>query len=666
MKTEQSDQLLNSISDALMALDSKLVVTFFNDAAESMLGRKREEILGRQLFDGFPEARGSVFEVNYRKALSERRALSFEAYFDVEPYRNWYDVRVYPTDEGICIFFQVSTALRQLEQNLKKVNEGLLSLGNDYQLNVNTLAQLAGEILKADFSVYRALKGNSLAVVGSWNIPEVFAKTEAPQSGICSQLLFGSEDSHMLVPDLPNSDHAKMDAAFCDSGLVTYLGHVIKTGDVRSGVLCVCYRKHVSPSEDDLELLKVIASALGNVEMRREKEQLLVNSNKLLQDAMDHLNQAQDEIIKRERLSALGQMVSGIAHDFNNALMPIMGISDLVLSNPELLKDTERLRKDMAMIHHSATLASNTVRSLREFYRPTSAEDFEPVDVTELVSDSVKATEHAWKIRAMDEARPIEVKVVTGPIPATAGNRAGLQDVLSNMILNSVDSMPHGGIITIRAWYEDNNIYISVCDTGEGMTEEVRAHCLEPFFTTKYATGTGMGLARSYGIVSRHGGMMTVDSVPGKGTEVVVSLPRRTPENEKEESPSVKGDSERRVALKIMVVDDDERTRYLMEKLLEKQAETLTLCSNGSEALDSFKELRHSLVITDKAMPVMDGEVLAERIKAISPATPIIMLTGYGDLMGEAERPPHVDILLAKPVTRQQLYEAIEKATKGR
>ena len=157
---------------------------------------------------------------------------------------------------------------------------------------------------------------------------------------------------------------------------------------------------------------------------------------------------------------------------------------------------------------------------------------------------------------------------------------------------------------------------------------------------------------------------MTVDSAPGRGTEVVVKLLRRKPvESVEEAGDEVCAEVDKLRPLSILVVDDDERTRYLIEKLLANQAETLTICSSGAEALKKFRELSHTLVLTDKAMPGMDGEELADQIKSISQDTPIIMLTGFGDLMGESGCPSSVDLLLSKPITRQQLYEAIESAT---
>ncbi len=112
--------ILESITDAFFALDNDLVVTYFNSAAEQFLNRSAADVLGRSLFDAFPEARGSIFDIKYREALQHRQPLSFETWFDVPPYRNWYDVRVYPRKDGIAVFFLVTTERRQAENAVRR------------------------------------------------------------------------------------------------------------------------------------------------------------------------------------------------------------------------------------------------------------------------------------------------------------------------------------------------------------------------------------------------------------------------------------------------------------------------------------------------------------------------------------------------------------------
>ncbi len=120
---EKSTTILESISDAFFSIDDNMVVTYFNQAAAMALGRRREEVIGNMLFDVFPEARGTIFEQNYTRSLKEKIPLSFETYFGTPPYENWYDVRTYPDQNGISVFFQIITDRKRVERALQESEE---------------------------------------------------------------------------------------------------------------------------------------------------------------------------------------------------------------------------------------------------------------------------------------------------------------------------------------------------------------------------------------------------------------------------------------------------------------------------------------------------------------------------------------------------------------
>ena len=145
--------ILEGISDAFFSLDNNLVVTYFNHAAEVFLGRSRKELLGRPLFDSFPEARGSIFEQKYRHAVEQKIQLSFEAYFEQEPYQNWYEVRVYPQENGISVFFQIVTQRKKMEAALQESKEMYASL----------LASLNDALVSFDFTNQRLIHINPAA-----------------------------------------------------------------------------------------------------------------------------------------------------------------------------------------------------------------------------------------------------------------------------------------------------------------------------------------------------------------------------------------------------------------------------------------------------------------------------------------------------------------------
>ncbi len=125
LSNEQVFDILESISDGFISMDNQLVVIYFNKTAEEMLGRKREEVLGKNLFDAFPEAKGSIFEKKYTEAVRTKKRMSFETYFEVPPYANWYDVRIYPSKNGISVYFLVITEQKQIEKKLLTLNKKL-------------------------------------------------------------------------------------------------------------------------------------------------------------------------------------------------------------------------------------------------------------------------------------------------------------------------------------------------------------------------------------------------------------------------------------------------------------------------------------------------------------------------------------------------------------
>lgn len=231
-------------------------------------------------------------------------------------------------------------------------------------------------------------------------------------------------------------------------------------------------------------------------------------------------------MVQQERLRALGEMASGIAHDFNNALAKIQGFSELLLAQPALMEDPSSAREYLELINTSSKDAAAVVRRLREFYRYRDAgEPFCPVDVTDLVAQVISLTQFRWRDQAMANGVSITIETDLQPVPLVAGHESDLREALTNLLFNAVDAMPRGGAITVSTRGRDGTVSIDVRDTDTGMTEEVRRRCLEPFFTTKGEHGTGLGLAMVYGIIQRHGGSVALESAPGVGTQVMLSLP---------------------------------------------------------------------------------------------------------------------------------------------
>jgi len=213
-------------------------------------------------------------------------------------------------------------------------------------------------------------------------------------------------------------------------------------------------------------------------------------------------------------------------------------------------------------------------------------------------------------------------------------------------------------------------VCLEVSDTGVGMDEQTRRRCLEPFFTTKGERGTGMGLAMVYGMARRHGAELEIDSAPGKGTTIRVIFPA---------APSAADETGRQLALglplrpmRLLIVDDDPLIIESLRETLRGDGHLVTAAEGGQAGIDAFEAARargepFELVITDLGMPYLDGRKVSAAIKAASPDTPVVLLTGWGQrLTAEKQIPPHVDRVLNKPPRLRELRAALaELARRG-
>ena len=409
-------------------------------------------------------------------------------------------------------------------------------------------------------------------------------------------------------------------------------------------------------------LLEMNIRLQQEVAERKKAEESVVESNRSLADALSRLESTQDQVIRRERMHALGRMAHGMAHDFNNALAPILGFTELLLMKPELLADQDKVRGYLEMILTSAKESERVTSRLREFSRYRDANEYvTAVVVNDLVRQVVSITQPRWKDQALAAGVTIDVRTELGNVPTVPGNEQELRELLVSLIFNSVDAILKRGQIVIRTAIQGRWMVLTVADDGVGMSEEVRLHCLEPFFSTKEEEGNGLGLGSVYGIVRRHEGQLDIKSELGRGTSVAISLPLDRNARAPEAQNVVK---EAGGPLRILVVEDEPLVREVIDVYLTEDQHSVTLAVNGRDGLEKFRAGEFDLVLTDRAMPEMNGDELAAEIRKLSPAQPIVLLTGFGDLMTSAgEKPPGVDLVVGKPFNVATLRNAIATAT---
>ena len=423
------------------------------------------------------------------------------------------------------------------------------------------------------------------------------------------------------------------------------------------GVLVCARRNDQAFSSGECEFLKQLSEhvALASHQVR------LYGA---LQQAYDDLRQSQHTIMQQERLRALGQMASGIAHDINNAISPISLYTESLLEREPNL--SERSRSYLTTIQRAIEDVARTVARMREFYREREAQlTLERVEINGAVRQVVELTRPRWSDQPQQRGLMVDLRMeLTDPLPDIMGAEHEIRDALTNLIFNAVDAMPAGGGLYVRTRAAvdsggTDRVLIEVSDTGVGMDEDTRRRCLEPFYTTKGERGTGLGLAMVYGMIQRHSAELEIDSIIGKGTTVRLIFPSQTTSlvdtDETARFPAVT----RR--LRILLVDDDPLLTKSLQDTLQEDGHVITATSGGQAGIDAFTAAAQrgeviDVVITDLGMPHVDGRKVASSIKAISPTTPVILLTGWGQrLIAANESQPHIDKVLAKPPRLHEL-----------
>ncbi len=443
------------------------------------------------------------------------------------------------------------------------------------------------------------------------------------------------------------------------------------------GVLVAARRAADAFSSADCEFLRHLCD---HVALAARQAQL----HGALQRAYDDLRQSQQTVMQQERLRALGQMASGIAHDINNAISPVALYTEMLLEREPNL--SERARGCLVTIQGAIEDVADTVARMREFYRPREPQlVLARVALNRTVEHVVELTRARW--RDLPQQRGIVIQLHTDlmpNLPEIMGAEGEIRDALTNLIFNAVDAMPHGGTLTLRSRLcgapddlrqaggssdAERRVNVEVTDTGIGMDEETRRRCLEPFYTTKGERGTGLGLAMVYGMVQRHSAELEIDSALGRGTTLRLSFPVTSETLQGTAPAAVSAQPLRRLA--ILLVDDDPLLIKSLRDALEGDGHLVTAADGGQRGIDEFTAAQQrgapfALVITDLGMPYVDGRKVAASVRAASPSTPVILLTGWGRrLLAENDIPPHVDRVLGKPPKLIELRAALAELTAG-
>lgn len=382
----------------------------------------------------------------------------------------------------------------------------------------------------------------------------------------------------------------------------------------------------------------------------------------------------EEKLLHSQRMETIGTLAGGIAHDFNNLLTPIIGNGQLIAANVDSESNIQTYADRIIGAGQRATALVSQLMTLGQ----QSESKMAPVELSAIIIDA---------IRLVRTSIPASISLTTDiaegstVITADAGQ---IHQVIMNLCINAIHALEDVGgelrvalhsveaddtfVQMVDDMKEGTYAKISISDTGHGMDESVRRQIFDPFFSTKeQGKGTGLGLSTAHSILTSHGGHITVYSEPEIGTTFNIYLPVSNVSGTAaltQPKDSATGGEDH-----ILVVDDDVENTEMMSDMLTQLGYTITASNSGDVAIQEFSDRRDDfdLVITDFAMPGMNGDVLSKKLREIRREVPIIIMTGFeASLSQDTIRELNIGEVLHKPFTREEVDRAIREALSSR
>ena len=616
---------LESLTDALYTLDREWRFTYVNERASELLGRSHDELVGKVLWDEYPDAATGLIHRAYHAVVERGEIEEIEQFF-YAPLGAWYRVVLNPSENGLSVYFHdITEACRS--------REALQAREAELERQAALLDEATDAIVVRDLDHRVQFWNRSAERIYGWTSATAIG-------GDILELIHDNRERFERA-------HAKL------------LERGAWTGEFQlrrqdGGYVMVDARWTLL--RDDDRPTAVLAIHTDVTEQRRMEL---------------HLARAQ-------RLESLGTLAGGVAHDLNNVLSPILLAAEMLRSDEA---DPTRVGL-LDLITDGARRGGDMVSQVLAFARGVDGERT-AVAVDELLAGVgviIRETFPRNIVLRIDH---------DVPVPPTLGDRTQLQQVLLNLAVNARDAMTDGGTLTIAVSAVDLDgqylvevdnaspgeyVVIEVIDDGHGMSPDVLDRVFEPFFTTKeQGAGTGIGLSTAAGIIRSHGGFVRAYSEPGVGSRFRVYLPTLDttvadqPANDDDtatEGDATMGATVSAGGATVLLIDDERAIRVMTRRTLESAGYQVVEAGDGAEAVAVMAraDADVDLAIVDMMMPVMDGPATIHALRSLEPGMRIVATSGLDGGRTKQVRASGVRHFLPKPFTVRQLLDAVSAA----
>jgi PAS domain S-box-containing protein len=620
--------ILQTANEGFWLIDNNTITTDLNRRMCSILGRNREDALGRKIFEFVDEDNKAIFQHQvelrerglpgaYEIALSRPDASHVLCHFNVTPLFDGLGDRIgtFAMATDISERKQAEDALRHSEAKYREL-----------------FAAVSDAILVLDANTLQIIDVNQSALHCYGYTREEFLSLKA------TDVTEDREISRKFIEEAVSKQQFRIPLRY----------HRRKDGSV--------FPVEISAVRFLFREQALVCSVVRDLTERKRAE--------------EEKEKLEAELHQARKMEAIGLLAGGIAHDFNNMLAVIMGFTEL-----SLFKISKRnpIRGNLEHVLKAASRASEVVKQILTFARK-GVQERKPVRMSPIVMEALKLLRSSLpstiEIRHEFALKPGEDVVFADP--------GQIHQVLMNFGTNAGHAMrAKGGILIVKLSVVTDgsqllehpglkagpHVCLTVSDTGHGMDSTVLERIFDPYFTTKgLGEGTGLGLSVVQGIVKSHNGAITVKSIPGQGTTFSVFLPGLNSAN-KEDAASLQSPPNGRE--RILLVDDEEALVDMGKAILETLGYQVTARKDSREALEVFRKQpgAFDLIITDMTMPFLTGKELSEKMIALRPDTPIILSTGFSDLVDESQaKEAGIREFVTKPYEIRTLADAVRKA----